>query len=244
VSAEEIDEQSPQVILPPPISAIVTSLARPFPKAPRNTARDTWGWLWKDTAMRVLPFMAAAGLYARLSGKGAAAVGLKRSGWVRETLLGVGIGLPMAGLAAAFRAWVIPGYRLPTPADQALQTAFYFGLNAPAEELFWRGTVQSLTVRGLRLVPGLGRGAPVLGWALVTAVFGAYHRLGNWSWRSIAGVTAAGGLFGAMFQWSRRRSILAPILVHGFATAGFLSWGDVTLDILARRRHRARHIEA
>ncbi|HLJ81689.1 MAG TPA: CPBP family intramembrane glutamic endopeptidase, partial [Ktedonobacterales bacterium] len=115
------------------------------------------------------------------------------------------------------------------------QTSFYFGLNAPAEELFWRGTVQALAEKGVARLPRMQMAAPWLAWLFATATFGVYHRLGNWSWRSIAGVTVAGGFFGALYQLQRRpRSLLAPVLVHGFATAGFLSWGDVYLHLLKR----------
>jgi hypothetical protein len=205
--------------------------------------RDTWNWAWKDTAGRVLPFFAGAGLYAWLSGRGPDGIGITADGWRRETLLGIAVGVPLAGLAAAFRGWVAPGYRLPTDADQLTQTLFYFAINAPGEELFWRGTVQNLAVRGLARVPRIGKLAGLLGWAAATAVFGAYHRLGKWSWRSIAGVTFAGAIFGALYQWPLgrhgRRSILAPTIAHGFATAGFLSWADFYLYLRQRRRFLA-----
>src|SRR5262249_4620761 len=181
----------------------------------------------------------AAAAYARFSGEGLRAIGLTGEDLGRDLLVGVGLGVPMLGVAIAFRAWDAPGYRLPTAADQALQSAFYFALNAPIEELFWRGTVQNLGIRALGAVPVAQPAAGLLGWALTTAIFGAYHRLGNWRWRSIAGVTVAGGLFGALYLLSPRRSILAPILVHGFATAGFLSWGDVALHHLTLRRWRS-----
>ena len=220
--------------LPPPPDA---STPRHLPQSvARNTVHDTWGWLWKDTLGRVLPFFAGAALYARLSGRGASGLGLTRAGWARDLALGTAVGLPMAGVAIAFRRWVAPRYRLPTPADQVVQSAFYFLVNAPAEELLWRGTVQTAAIAALARLPRLRPAAPALGWAIATATFGAYHRLGNWSWRSIAGVTVAGGLFGALYLTGPRRgSIVAPTLVHGFATAGFLSWGDVALHLLARR---------
>lgn len=209
----------------------------------RNTVADTWRWAWKDTTMRVLPFAAAAGAYAKLSKRGLAGVGVTGDGWRRETLIGLAVGVPLAGLAAAFRGWVAPGYRLPTAADQTAQTFFYLAINAPGEEMFWRGMVQGMATRGLRRVPRLEKVAGLLGWALTTAVFGAYHRLGKWSWRSIAGVTFAGAIFGALYQWPlggrRRRSILAATIAHGFATAGFLSWGDVYLYLRQRRRYLA-----
>lgn len=217
----------------------------------RNTVADTWRWAWKDTTMRVLPFAVAAGVYAKLSKRGLEGIGVTGDGWRREALIGLAVGVPLAGLAAAFRGWVAPGYRLPTAADQAVQTIFYLAINAPGEEMFWRGTAQDMAARGLRRVPRLEKVADLLGWALTTAVFGAYHRLGKWSWRSIAGVTFAGAIFGALYQWplggQRKRSILAATIAHGVATAGFLSWGDVYLYLRQRRRSlaemRAAHPE-
>jgi membrane protease YdiL (CAAX protease family) len=152
----------------------------------------------------------------------------------------VAAGIPLAGIAAVYRSRVAAGYRLPTPPDQILQTAFYLGVNAPAEELFWRGMVQSLTISGLCRVRLHKRAASALGWALATAAFGAYHRLGNWSWPAIGGVTAAGGLFGAVYlATGKRQSLLLPTILHGFMTAGFLSWGDVLLHRLATLKQQA-----
>ncbi|HST87842.1 MAG TPA: CPBP family intramembrane glutamic endopeptidase [Ktedonobacterales bacterium] len=225
--------------LPPPPEPAAATQPRPahIYHYQRSTVADTWGWLWKDSLQRLLPFAAASAVYARVSGEGARTLGLTREGWRRDALLGIGLGMPLAGVAAAFRGWVAPSYRLPTPADQAVQTTYYLGLNGPIEELFWRGVVQALAVRALGRLPVPGRSAALAGWALTTAIFGAYHRLGNWSWRSIAGVTAAGGLFGALYLASgRRRSLLPAIIVHGFMTAGFLSWGDAALHARAARR--------
>ena len=217
--------------LPPPAPSMSPDLA-----PDRNTVADTWRWLWKDAAGRILPFALASAAYAHFSGLGARGIGLTRDRLLRDVLVGNAVGIPAAAVAIAFRRWVAPSYRLPTPADQAFQTAFYFGLNAPVEELFWRGTVQRLAMAGLARVPGLQRATGALGWAATTAAFGAYHRLGRWSWRSIAGVTVAGGLFGALYLRSRRRSLLPAIIVHGYMTAGFLSWGDLALHLLRRRR--------
>ncbi len=207
-------------------------------RIPRNTVQDTWRWLWKDTLGRIVPFVAATAIYARASGVGARGVGCTRDGWARDLVIGAAAGIPLAGIAAAYRGMIAPGYRLPTPSDQALQTAFYLAVNAPAEELFWRGMVQTVAIAGLRRLPISPKGATVLGWTLATAAFGAYHRLGNWSWRAIAGVTAAGGLFGALYLASgKRRSLLLPAILHGFMTAGFLSWGDALLHRRAQRRN-------
>jgi membrane protease YdiL (CAAX protease family) len=210
--------------MPPPARAVL-----------RNTVADTWAWMWKDTLFRLVPFALAAGVYARLSG-GVGAVGITRAAWRRDLLVSAALGVPLAGVAAGFRGWVSPGYRLPTAADQGLQSAFFLALNAPVEEVFWRGAVQTLAIQGIGRIPTMRRAAPAWGWLLTTAAFGAYHRLGNWSWRAIAGVTAAGGLFGgAYLATGKRHSILPAVVIHGCMTAGFLSWGDVALHLLARR---------
>lgn len=197
---------------------------RPPLRYERNTVRDTWRWMWKDTLGRVLPFLGVSGVYWWLA---------KRDRWHvprrlgRDLALGLAVGLPLAAISSAFRIWAIPGYRLPTLPDHAVQTSYYLVVNAPAEELFWRGTVQDLIIQGLRRVLP-ARVAAGLGWAVTTSAFGLYHRLGNWSWKSIAGVTAAGGVFGLMHLVKPSQAgILAPIVAHGFATTGFLNCGDV-----------------
>jgi membrane protease YdiL (CAAX protease family) len=198
-------------------------------RTPLNTPRQTWAWLWKDTLGRVVPFYVVAWVYRRFTPWGQDDLGLRGDAPLADLATGVAFGLPLSHIAAVFRRVVAPTYKAPTPADQALQSAFYFLLNAPAEELFWRGVVQSLATRGLRMIPGVRKAAGPLGWAAATAGYGAYHRLGGWSWRSIAGVTAAGGLFGWLFGGRKRRSVWPAAIAHGFATAGFLSWGDVAL---------------
>lgn len=217
-----------------PASHIVRVIEPPVRPQPmldvhRTTVGDSWDWLWKDMLQRILPLIAAGMVYARAIDE-KRQLGYSTGGWLREALVGTAVGVPLAMLAGLFRAWVVPGYRLPTPADQAVQTTFYLAINAPAEEMFWRGTVQRLAVRLLAGVPGMQRLAVPLGWGVATAGYGAYHRLGGWSWRSIAGVTFAGAIFGALYQSRPRdRSLVAVTIAHGLTTAAFLSWGDVFL---------------
>lgn len=227
--AERSDEcrSSPQSTLPPPAGSPPVP-RRPMP--PRSTAKDSWAWMRRDIVQRIIPFAAAGLLYTRFAhrNKPGSALGHWRARELaRDAALGVALGVPMAGIAAAYRAWAVPGYRLPTGADQALQSTYYLAVNAPVEELFWRASLQTLAIAGLSRLPGMRRAAPTAGWAVTTAVFGLFHRLGQWNWRAIAGVTVAGGFFGALYQLAPRRSLLLPVIVHGFATAGFLSWGDV-----------------
>lgn len=235
MAADDLASALDDVLLPPAPSPA------PSTRTYRNTPSDTWSWLWKDTLGRVIPFAVVGAWYLRRERDKSPQPTSAPREIAAELALGVALGVPMAAIAGTFRSWVAPGYRLPTAADQALQTAFYFAVNAPAEEMFWRGMVQSAAINGLRRLPATRAAAPALGWAAATGAFGAYHRLGKWSWRAIAGVTIAGGLFGALYQMRpRSRRLLAPTIVHGFATAGFLSWGDALLHSRSQRQWRAR----
>lgn len=208
----------------------------------RNVARETWGWLWPDTLRRLVPFGAAALVYARWRARGGEDIGLAPRHPARDVALGAAVGIPMVGVAAAFRAWAVPGYRLPTAGDQALQTFFYLAMNAPVEEIFWRGMVQNEATRAAECaLGGAGARAAAVGWLVATGTFGIFHSFGgNWNWRSVLGATAAGGVFGLTYLLQPRpRSLWPSVIVHGLTTAGFLSWGDVALHWRALRRAKA-----
>lgn len=203
----------------------------------RNRSRDSWRWIWGDTLFRCLPFWLVGLAGAHFLG-GAAGLAWPRLPVAVWLALSLGIGAAMTALAAFWRGQVAPWYRLPTPADQGLQTAFYLLINAPAEEIFWRGTLQTLAIRGFAAL-ALGPGwSAALGIGVVAVVFGAYHRLGGYPWRFNGAAMLAGGLFGALFVLVPGPSIVVPSIVHGLTTAGYLSWGDVALDRAHRRRLR------
>lgn len=207
----------------------------------RNHPHETWRWFWPDVLTRLVPFWAVALIAAHFLG-GPRAVGLiaPPQGWPAALALGVGVGAVMLGLAVCWRAQVAPGYRLPTGADQALQSCFYLILNAPAEEVFWRGTVQALAIRGL-LALGLGpAGSAISGVGAVAVIFGAYHRLGGYPWKFNIAAMLAGALFGTLYIALPGPSIVVATIVHGLTTAGYLSWGDAVLHRLHLRRLRRK----
>jgi uncharacterized protein len=205
----------------------------------RNYPRETWRWFWPDVLIRLVPFWAVALVAMRFMG-GPAAIGLAAPGigWIAAIGLGLAIGVAMTVLAMLWRRIIAPGYRLPTLADQALQSFFYLILNAPTEEVFWRGVVQTLAIRGL-LRLGMGSfPAILLGVAGISMIFGAYHRLGGYSWRFNIAAMLAGALFGLLYALLPGPSIVVPAIVHGLTTAGFLSWGDAALFWRHMRRMR------
>ncbi len=222
------------------------------PVIPRSLPRDSWRWIWPDILMRLLPFWIAtlvaayfmagrSGAAGWLGASGLRAVGWAAppQGWLVALAEGFVVGLVMLGCAVFWRARTAPRYRLPTHGDQALQTFFYLILNAPIEEVFWRGTVQTLAIRGL---VALGAGqvwSAMIGLLAVSAVFGAYHRLGGYRWDFNIAAMLAGAVFGLLYLLLPGPSIVVPAIAHGFTTAGYLSWGDVALHLRATRKKRA-----
>lgn len=207
----------------------------------RTHPHETWRWFWPDTLTRLVPFWAASLLAAHFMG-GPRAVGLAAppQGWLAALGLGMGVGAVMLVLAVAWRCVVTPRYRLPTWPDQALQSVFYLILNAPAEEVFWRGTVQTLVIRGLFALRLGHTWSAILGVAVVSAIFGAYHRLGGYPWKFNIAAMLAGALFGILYLVLPGPSIVVPAIIHGLTTAGYLSWGDAALHRLHLRRLRQK----
>lgn len=210
-----------------------------IPMPERSLPRDTWRWIWPDVFIRLVPFWVVTLVAAHFMG-GLAAVGLAAppTGWLPALAWGLGVGVFMMACAMYWRSRTAPRYRLPTHSDQALQTFFYLILNAPTEEVFWRGVVQALAIRCL-IALGLSTvwGA-VLGIALISIGFGAYHRLGGYRWNFNIAAMLAGAVFGTLYVVLPGPSIVVPAIVHGLTTAGYLSWGDVALHLQKSRKSK------
>lgn len=138
-------------------------------------------------------------------------------------IVGLSVGIGMAAFAAFYRMYVVgTGFRKPTAGDQCIQTFFYLFINGPVEELFFRGFLLAVVTQWTHSL--------FLGWLVSTVVYTLYHRLGKWNWRSVGGVGLAGLVFSLIYLFlPGPRSLLAVIIIHGFTTSGFLSWGDEIL---------------
>jgi len=207
---------------------------------PRSYPRDTWRWIWPDVFIRLVPFWFVALLVAHFTG-GIASVGFiaPPQGWLAAFAVGIPVGVAMMACAIFWRARTAPRYRLPTSADQTLQTFFYLILNAPTEEIFWRGVLQTAAIRGCEAI-GVNRGIAItLGIIVISIIFGAYHRLGGYQWNFNIAAMFAGGIFGILYALLPGPSIVVPAIVHGLTTAGYLSWGDAALHHQQQRRERA-----
>ncbi|HLZ64230.1 MAG TPA: CPBP family intramembrane glutamic endopeptidase [Ktedonosporobacter sp.] len=193
------------------------------PQVVCNTVADSWRWMWPDILMRILPMAAVPFLYIAFFHLPVGFLGLTLHDVPQQIELGLGVGICMAAFSALYRMYIVgPWFRRPTCNDHLFQSVFYLFINAPVEELFFRGFLLEVVTYWTGWIGW--------GWLVSTAVYTLYHRLGKWNWRSVAGVGLAGLVFSLVYLLQPGpRSLLAVTIVHGFATSGFLSWGDEVL---------------
>jgi membrane protease YdiL (CAAX protease family) len=179
--------------------------------------------------MRILPLTAIPFIYVAILHLPLAFLGLTLNNWPLQLLLGLLIGLGMLAFATAYRIVIVgPWFRWPTVGDHFLQACYYLLINGPVEEFFFRGFLLSAVAQWTGWIGW--------GWLVSTAVYTLYHRLGKWNWRSVAGVGLAGILFSTLYTIQPKPwSLLMVIIVHGFTTWGFLSFGD---EVMYRRWKR------
>ncbi len=196
------------------------------PQVVRSTVANSWRWIWRDVFMRIIPMGAIPFIYIALLHQPLSFLGLTLHDVPQQ-------------IAAWPACWhwhgrfcrpaivclsLAPGFAGP-PQDQIVQSAFYLFINAPVEELFFRGFLLEVITHWT--------GSLGWGWLVSTAAYTLYHRLGKWNWRSVGGVGLAGIVFSLVYLLpSGPHTLLAVIIVHGFTTSGFLSWGD---EVLYRR---------
>ena len=187
---------------------------------------DSWAWMRPDILVRLIPFTIAFAIAYAVS---------HRAGWLGVSPGNVGVQLAFAAVgvpvmfvaAAAVQLWLtrrrgallVPA----NPADAWFQAAFYV-VNGPVEEAFFRGLMQG----GL----GVLWGGPA-GFALATAAYVLYHRLGRWPW-SDTFATALVGIPLGLAYWllPGPPSLLGVSLAHIAATCGFLGPGPYLLQKL------------
>lgn len=193
------------------------------PDIARSTVADSWGWLWPDILLRIIPLTVIPFLYVAVFHLPLAFLGLTLNHWVQQLAIGLGIGLVMAAFATTYRILIVgPWFRWPTLSDHALQAFYYLFINGPVEELFFRGFLLTVVAQWT--------GSIGWGWLVSTLVYTLYHRLGKWNWRSVGGVGLAALVFSTLYlAQPEPRSLLAVVIVHGFTTWGFLSLGDEAL---------------
>jgi membrane protease YdiL (CAAX protease family) len=204
-----------------------------LPQIPRSTIATSWRWLKIDFLTRVVPLAIVPLLYVALFHRSLVSIGLTIGNLPQHMLTGLLVGTLMAALAVLYRMYIVgPWFRRPTLPDHLFQACYYLCINAPVEELFFRGFLLSMITQW---TGWLG-----WGWLVSTATYTLYHRLGKWSWRSVGGVGLAGIIFSLIYLLQPSpRSLLAVTIVHGLTTCGFLSWGSEALYQRWQRRQNS-----
>jgi membrane protease YdiL (CAAX protease family) len=207
----------------------------------RTTPADSWRWIKWDVPGRLLPLALAPVIFLWVSRTPAEALGLSFAHVGRDLLLAIPISLGAFGVATAFNDYLARRARqwfVPDGPDLLVQTGYYVVLNAAIEEWFFRGFLQGSLIRWWH--------APAAGLLVATLIYGAYHFLGRWAWRPVAGTTLAGLALAVIYLWQPApASLLLPTIAHAAFTCGFLSLGPYVLFIYRRSRGRIQpHVEA
>lgn len=179
-----------------------------------------------DLLVRLLPFAAVYALAYLLTG-GARWLGWSAGSVEAQLVFGFVAAPLMFAAAVGVQLWLTRRRgALSVPAnggDAWFQAAFY-ALNGPLEEAFFRGLAQG----GL----GLAWGTPA-GFAVATAAYVLYHRLGRWPWSDTFATALVGVPLGLAF-WllPGPPSLLGVSIAHIAATCGFLGPGPYVLKRL------------
>ncbi len=187
---------------------------------------DTWAWVRLDLLVRIIPFVLAFAAFYELDSH-RAALGWS-AGWLGVQLAFAALAVPVMFVAAVtVQLWLTRRRGvLSVPAnarDAWFQAAFYV-INGPVEEAFFRGLVQG----GL----GMALGVPAA-FAIATASYVLYHRLGRWPWADTFATVLVGVPLGLAF-WllPGQPSLIGVSIAHIAATCGFLGPGPYLLKKL------------
>ncbi len=128
--------------------------------------------MWPDTLMRIIPMAVIPFLYIAVLHLPLSFLGLIWGNVPEQLFIGLLIGIFMAAFAVVYRMFIVgPWFRRPTVGDHFLQGFFYLFINAPIEELFFRGFVWGAVTQWTGWIGW--------GWLVSTAAYTLYHRLGN-----------------------------------------------------------------
>lgn len=176
----------------------------------------------RDIVRRLLPFAAVVAVVevaSRPRWLGLAA------GNASAQLLFAALAAPVLFVAAMLVQLALARRRgaisVPADAGDAWFQAGFYTVNGPIEEAFFRGLAQG----GL----GIALGAPV-GFAIATAAYVLYHRVGAWPWADTLATALVGVPLGLAF-WllPGPPSVLGVSIAHIVATCGFLGPGPYLL---------------
>ena len=187
---------------------------------PQRTVRDSMRWIGWDVPLRLLPFAAVACVWAYALADGAETLKLTWRVTGNDLALMVGVGIPVFAACTLFRSRYWPIRDVASGRAHLVEDGYFLFFNAPAEELFFRGMLQSWAM-------SVGFWPPLVGFAGGALLFGFYHRLAGFTLPFLLLATGGGVLFGALFYVSN--TILTPIIVHFIADLALFNLGPALL---------------
>jgi membrane protease YdiL (CAAX protease family) len=191
-------------------------------------------WIGWDVPLRLLPFAAVALLWAYVVGDGLETLKITWRVSALDVALMLGVGVLVFAACTLYRARFWPITSLSSARAHLVEDGYFLFFNAPAEELFFRGMLQTWAM-SVPFVP------PIVGFAAVALSFGFYHILVRFPLPFLILSSAGGVLFGILFLVSD--SILTPIVVHFIADLALFNLGPqilVRFGKIPYRTHRAR----
>ncbi len=199
------------------------------PALPQRSVRNSLRWIGWDVPLRLIPFAAVAIVWAYLVGDGLETLKVTWRITVIDVALMLGIGIPVFAACTLFRSRFWPIDSLASPRAHLVEDGYFLLFNAPAEELFFRGMLQTWAM-SVGFVP------PPVGFVGVAVFFGFYHRLVGFRMPFLLLATGGGFLFGILFLVSN--SVLTPIVVHFIADLALFNLGPVVLTRLGKIPYR------
>jgi membrane protease YdiL (CAAX protease family) len=176
-----------------------------------------------DLVIRLLPFTLAFAIAYWLT-RAAPWLGLATGDLAVQVVFALVASPVMFVAAVAVQLWLTRrrgALSVPAGPGDALFQAVFYVLNGPVEEALFRGLLQG----GLTIMWG----API-GFAIATAAYVLYHRLGRWTWDDTLATALVGVPLGLAF-WllPGPASLLGVSVAHIAATCGFLGPGPYLL---------------
>ncbi|MCY4436153.1 MAG: CPBP family intramembrane metalloprotease [Chloroflexi bacterium] len=199
------------------------------PAIPFRTARDSLRWIGWDVVRRLLPFAIVALVWAYALAGGAETLKLSWRITGLDVALILGTGIPAFAACTLFRARYWPIHSLASRRAHAIEDGYFLFFNAPAEELFFRGMLQSWAM-------SIGFLPAAVGFIGVAVIFGFIHRIAGFPLPFLLLATAGGVLFGLLFLVSG--TILTPIIVHFIADLALFNLGPTVLTRLGKIPYR------
>ena len=113
------------------------------PALPQRTMRDSLRWIGWDVPFRLIPFAAISLFWAYILANWTETLKLSWNLTGLDAALILGTGIPAFVACTLFRTRYWPIQNLASPRAHLIEDGYFFFFNAPAEELFFRGMLQS-----------------------------------------------------------------------------------------------------